>query len=192
MSDRLSDESGREGPDAGEGGPEGEALPPGHCCALWYRHLFGLAKPSFGGAIRAALDRGSCAGPCDALPVHKLICVRSLRRLLATATQASVLCLAHLPLDEGEAGFHSACIAVGVSHCKRLIIYAKNGCRTMRVGPGTARGTYPSPRCQTPLPRAHVDRCAEINFRRPTPSKRCCPSSMVDVSTGRSRRATSS
>ena len=27
----------------------------------------------------------------------------------------------------------------------------------MRPRSGTARGTYPSPRCQTPLPRAHVD-----------------------------------
>ena len=27
----------------------------------------------------------------------------------------------------------------------------------MRVGPSSARGAYPSPRCETPLPRAHVD-----------------------------------
>ena len=35
----------------------------------------------------------------------------------------------------------------------------------MRPRSGTASGTYPSPRCQTPLPRAHVDRCVEIKLR---------------------------
>ena len=36
--------------------------------------LFGLAKLSFGGSMRATAGRGSCASLCDALLVHKLIC----------------------------------------------------------------------------------------------------------------------
>ena len=41
----------------------------------------GWRSGAFGGAIRAALDRGSSASPCDALPVHKVICARCLWRL---------------------------------------------------------------------------------------------------------------
>ena len=50
---------------------------------------------------------------------------------------------------------------------KDSILHCKNGCIKMRPRPGTARGTYPSPRRETPLTRAHVDSCVEFKLQAP-------------------------
>ncbi len=83
---------------------------------------FGLAKRSFGGAKRAALDRGSCASPCDALPVRELICARCLRRLSETASAklASVDRLASNAASFHKRGKHSRRASLLDTASKRL------------------------------------------------------------------------
>ena len=82
----------------------------------------GWRSGAFGEAIRAALDRGSSASPCDALPVRELICARCLRRLSETASAklASVDRLASNAASFHKRGKHSRRASLLDTASKRL------------------------------------------------------------------------
>ena len=139
-----------------------------------------------------APERGSCAGQMRRFAEAQAMRARCLTRLAKDCNLSVLRYASSLGITSRASWISALCTLLELAIAKDSLYTLRMA--TARCALALALLAAPSQalaaRRRSPVRMS--DSCVEINFRRPTPSKRCCPSSMVDFHTGRSRRATSS